>query len=302
MPHSRILNIYLPSPMREDAAAGKVNIVNRIEAAVAPHGLRVAVHGDTLEERADPYRRQGWSLFHMQEPVGPRCLCLRQAYQNPFWQIEATNQRWWFDVAQAPFDPDTVDPAAARPFFQRWRRHLVGERTCSRDGFLFMPLQGRISEHRSFQSMSPLAMIQATLEHDLRPIRAMLHPREAYSAADLHALEDLVRRHPRLSVVRSDPLALLAACDLVVTQNSSVALTGYFLRKPAVLFAGVDFHHIAGSVPREGVERAFQKAEGTLPDHERYLYWFFQLQTINGAAPEAEAQIMARFARHGWHF
>ncbi|MGP3696896.1 hypothetical protein [Rhodobacter sp. NSM] len=302
MPHSRVLNIYLPSPMREDAAAGKVNIVNRIGAAVAPQGIRLAIHSDAPEELSDPARRQGWSLFHMQEPVGPRCLCLRRAYHYPFWQIEATNERWWFDVAQTPFDPATVDPAAARPFYQRWLKRLLGERTVSRDGFIFMPLQGRLGEHRSFQSMSPIAMIHAVLEHDPRPIRATLHPKEHYGPSELHALEDLMRRYPRLWVGRTDPLPLLAACDLVVTQNSSVALTGYFLRKPVVLFAGIDFHHIAGSVPRDGVTKAFGLAEGAVPDHERYLYWFFQCNTINAGAPEAEARISARLTRHGWHF
>ncbi|MCE6952528.1 hypothetical protein LAZ29_16465 [Cereibacter sphaeroides] len=302
MPHTRVLNIYLPSPMREDAVAGKVNIINRIQAAVATRGLAVDIHPDTPEDRANPARRQGWSLFHMQEPVGPRCLCLRRAYHYPFWQIEATNERWWFDVARKTFDPAEVEAAAARPFYQRWRRRIVGERKISRDGFIFMPLQGRLGEHRSFQAMSPIAMIHATLDHDPRPIRATLHPKEHYTSSDLHALEDLIRRYPRLDVSRADPLPLLAACDLVVTQNSSVALTGYFMRKPAVLFAGIDFHHIAGSVPREGVAQAFARAEGTLPDHEAYLYWFFQLNTINGGSPEAEAQILSRFDRHGWHF
>lgn len=302
MPHTRVLNIYLPSPLREDALVGKVNIVNRIKAAVASQGLRLDIHADTAAERADPARRHGWSLFHMQEPVGPRCLCLRRAYHFPFWQIEGTNERWWFDVAQAPFDPGGIDPAAARPFFQRWRRRIVGERTASRDGFIFMPLQGRLGEHRPFQAMSPISMVHATLEQDARPIIATLHPAEHYNSADLHALEDLIRRYPRLDVRRADPLPLLAACDLVVTQNSSVALTGYFLKKPAVLFAGIDFHHIAGSVPREGIAKAFQRAECSTPDHAAYLYWFFHLNTINGAAPDAEAKILGRFTRLGWQF
>lgn len=302
MPHTRILNLYLPQTWREDAAAGRVQIVNHIHAVVARQGLKVLIHPDTHAEMADPERRHGWSLFFQQEPVGPRCLCLRLAYHLPFWQIEATNQRWWFDVAQKSFNPEDVDPLAARNFFFSWRRQLLGERQVSRDGFIFVPLQGRLSDHKPHQAMSPLAMLHATLELDPRPIRATLHPRETYTATDLHALEDLMRRYPRLEVTRSDSLKLLAACDMVVSENSSTALKGFFFRKPTVLFAGVDFHHIAGSVPRDGVAKAFALAEGTVPDHAAYLYWFFHENSINSGAPEADEQILARFTRHGWHF
>ncbi|WP_444667741.1 hypothetical protein [Cereibacter changlensis] len=302
MPHDRVLNIYLPSPMCEDALAGRVNIVNRIGAAVQPFGLRLLIHHDSAAEMNDPERRHGWSIFHMQEPVGPRCLCLRRAYHYPFWQLEATNERWWFDVALAKFSPKSVDPELAKPFFRRWRERIVGDPPVSHDGFLFMPLQGRLTEHRSFQAMSPLAMIQATLAADARPIRATLHPKERYSPRELRALEKLAEANPRFQLVQGDTITLLAACDLVVTQNSATALTGYFLKKPAVLFGLVDFQHIAGSVPHDGVEHAFAVAKGRPPDFAAYLYWFFHENTINAGAPEAEEQIRARMLHHKWQF
>ncbi|MBZ4689591.1 MAG: hypothetical protein JG765_842 [Cereibacter sp.] len=302
MPHDRVLNIYLPSPMCEDALAGRVNIVNRIGAAVQPFGLRLLIHHDSAAEMNDPERRHGWSIFHMQEPVGPRCLCLRRAYHYPFWQLEATNERWWFDVALAKFSPKSVDPELAKPFFRRWRERIVGDPPVSHEGFLFMPLQGRLTEHRSFQAMSPLAMIQATLAADPRPIRATLHPKERYSPRELRALERLAEANPRFQLVQGDTTALLAACDLVVTQNSAAALTGFFLKKPAVLFGLVDFQHIAGSVPHDGVEHAFAVAKGRPPDFAAYLYWFFHENTINAGAPEAEEQIRARMLHHKWQF
>lgn len=302
MPHDRVLNIYLPSPMCEDALAGRVNIVNRIGAAVQPFGLRLLIHHDSAAEMNDPERRHGWSIFHMQEPVGPRCLCLRRAYHYPFWQLEATNERWWFDVALAKFSPKSVDPELAKLFFRRWRERIVGDPPVSHDGFLFMPLQGRLTEHRSFQAMSPLAMIQATLAADPRPIRATLHPKERYSPRELRALEKLAEANPRFQLVQGDTITLLAACDLVVTQNSAAALTGYFLKKPAVLFGLVDFQHIAGSVPHDGVEHAFAVAKGRPPDFAAYLYWFFHENTINAGTPEAEEQIRARMLHHKWQF
>ena len=292
------LHFYLPSPLREDSAAGAVNIATRIAAAVAPLGWRAHWHGDTDEDRTRALG-PGYHLFHMQDPVGPRCLTLRRAYAYPFWQIEATNERWNFDVAKAEFDASSVDVEAARPFFRRMGRKMLGEREGASEGFVFMPLQGRLCEHRSFQAMSPKAMIEATLDHlPGREIRATLHPRETYDAADHDMLSGIAARFPRFRLVRGDARDLLRASDTVVTQNSSVALTGFFARKRAVLFAGVDFHHIAGSVPRDGLMAAFGRLETRMP-FVAYMQWVFDT-CINAGAPDAADQILARFRRHGW--
>jgi len=290
------LHLYLPSPLREDTQAGAVNIVSRIIAAT---GLRPVFHGDSDAERARA-GGDGLHLFHMQEPTGPRVLNLRRAYAYPFWRIETTNERWRFDVAQAAFDPGAVDMVEARPFFRRQQARFLGDGPePSRDGFIFMPLQGRLRDHRSFQAMSPVEMIEATLEQDPRPIRATLHPREVYDTADRAALDRLKARFPRFKLVQAEAGALLRTCDLVVTQNSSVALAGFFAKKPAVLFAQIDFHHIAGSVPRDGLAGAFARA-GVPAPYVEYLYWFFRTDCINGGAPDSAEQILRRMRRHSW--
>lgn len=288
------LHVYLPEPLRSDAEKGQVNILNRIGNAVGPAGYRLRFHAEGSRAQG------GLHMVHMKAPFAPGCLCLRRAYTYPFWQIEATHERQDFDVARAGFDPDSIDMAEARPFFRRWRDKFLGPGEVTRDGFVFLPLQGRLREHRSFQSMSPLAMIEAALEADpARRMVATLHPRESYDAADHAALAAISARFPRFELVRADAATLVRGCDYIVTQNSAVALTGYFAKKPAVVFAGIDFHHIAGSVPRDGVEAAFamaRAARGFVP----YLYWFFRLNTINGGAAEAETQILTRLRRHGW--
>ena len=163
-----------------------------------------------------------------------------------------------------------------------------------------MPLQGHLSRHRSFQSMSPIEMIGATLAGDRRPIFATLHPKETYAEADLQALERLERAFPRFRVSRAGSDRLLAWCDMVVTQNSSLAFRGYLIEKPAVLFAGADFHHIAGSVPRDGLDDAFHLARETAPAFAAYVWWFWVRHAINAGSPDAEQQIRQRLASHGW--
>jgi hypothetical protein len=301
MAKENVLHVYLPAAMSRDAAAGRVNIINRIAAAVAPYGWRMSFHNDDVAELAKAPSRTGRALFHMIEPVVNGGLTLRRAYHYPFWQIEATAARGQFDVALAEFKPAEIDTDMAKSFCTRLRERVLANVNAVQWDYIFMPLQGRISVKRSFQSMSPLAMIEATLRQDPgRDIRATLHPKETYDSEDRAGLSDLARRYPRFRIVQDDPTALLRGCDYVVTQNSAVALDGCLLRKPAVLFAEVDFHHIAGSVPRDGLAAAFAAADGPKPDFSAYLYWFFKMNTINAGAPEAEDQIIARLVRHGW--
>lgn len=295
------LHLYLPEAMRRDAEAGEVNIINRIAAAVTPLGWQLALHGESPAELAKAMGREGRALFHMAQPPVMGGLTLRRAYHYPYWQIEATSARWEFDVAKTVFVPAEIDPVAAKSFASRLRLRVLCDGPVTRNGYVFMPLQGRISRHRSFQSMSPLAMIEATLVAEpQRKIWATLHPKESYDADEMAALAALQSRFQRFRLVQGDAVALLRGCDYVVTQNSGLALSGYLLGKPAVLFARIDFHHIAGSVPRQGVSAAFASAKAGPPDFAGYLYWFFRHHTINGGAQDAEHQIRARFRRHGW--
>lgn len=286
------LFIHLPEPMIDAAKRGEIGIIDRIRSALK--GWDVSLVPDHA-----PVDPTAYSLLHMAEPLGPRSLCLRLAYLYPFWRIEATNERWHFDVAKARFDPPQIRDEGGLQ--ARLRGRLFPEAVMGDDGFILLPLQGRLADHRSFQAMSPLAMIDETIARfPDRAVIATLHPRETYQDAELAALQALVQRHPNLTVQTGGSDALLPRCHLVVTQNSSIAFKGFLLDKPAVLFAEIDFHHIAGSVPQNGVQAAFDRALGPARDYAAYIAWFLRRHAINAQATTAEDRIRARFRKFGW--
>jgi hypothetical protein len=292
------LHLYLHSPWRENAMAGQVNLFRQMQAALPD--WRLVYHPDTPEERALAVDR-GYGLFHMKAPTGPRILCLRGAYVMPFWRIEAVAERWRHVVAGTPFDPDSIPRAEAAGFVAQWQPKLLAPRPVRQERFVLVPLQGCIREHRSFQSASPLAMLEEIARRlPDRPVVVTLHPKETYSPADRAALDLVLSRHPQMRLDPGPTDALLTDCAAVITQNSAVALHGFFADKPAILFAGSDFHHIAGSVWRDGPDAAFASLDAPLPEFARYLCWFFRRQSINGGAPDCAAQIRARLRQHGW--
>jgi hypothetical protein len=286
MARDRILNFYL-NPRKQSMVAAGMGIYGRIGQAVLAAGWQLHLRDET-----DAVGGPGYHLIYNRAVTEPFCLCLRRCYMDPFFRIEATNDRWDWDVAAARFTPTP----GADWFRKYWQQRLFKDHPITAGGYIFMPLQGKLLEHRHFQAMSPIAMIRASLAADpSRRVLATLHPSERYSAAELEALRGI---GGRFELSDQPSLALLAGCDYVVTQNSAMALTGFFAKKPAVLFGLIDFHHIAASVPDMGVEAAF-RAVGPAP-FSAYLHWFFKQNAISAEAEESSAQISARLRNHGW--
>ncbi len=283
--------------MKASAEAGEHNFIGKVEAVLRSSGFDVRFADETTRDA--PF--EGRALVHMWPPMNAQTLVMRRAYVYPFWGIEASDKRWEWDVAKARFNPEVVKVTKAQRFVRNRRNKLFPDAVESRGGFVYVPLQGRISEQRSFQAASPLEMIEAVIAHDSqRDIVIGTHPKESYSESDMAALEKIAQSHARVSVVSGQMEHYLPRCDYVVTQNSSAAFFGYFFHKPAVLFGQIDFHHIAANVHELGVEQALAQAPDMTPEFERYVWWFWQEQMVNAGREEAEAQIADRFRRAGW--
>lgn len=297
------LRIYLDKATLARARAGRHNFLDKVCAAAAAGGLRPEYRAWSADDALRASARPGYSLMHMKPALPERSLSFRAAYVLPFWRIERSDQRWEWDVAKAEFPAEDIDPGAARRFADGWRNRLYsGQKDrITREGYVLVPLQGRLLDHRSFQSASPLQMIEAVLEHlPRRRVIATLHPKEVYAPEELVALDDLTARFARLEVQRGGSDALLPGCDMVVTQNSAVGFSGLFFDKPLVLFARIDFHHIAANVLTLGAETALHGAEDMAAPRDPYLWWFLQEMAINAGRPDAEGRIAERLRAGGW--
>jgi len=299
----RILRFYLDDDMRQSAMAGQHNFIRKVETVLETAGYRVEFYRNTLSERLNSAGRRGYSMFHMDAPPHDRALTFRRVYHYPFWAIEPSNKRWEWRVARTEFPASNVSRNQADRFYRLWQNRLFGTapQNTTRDGFVYVPLQGRLLDHRSFQTCSPLDMLSAVLAHDPdRQVIAALHPKEHYPTRELSALDRLQQQHARLSVTTGDMELLLQACDYIVTQNSGAAFNGYFFAKPSVLFGQVDFHHIAANVADLGVTQAIRQGPELTPDYAGYVHWFWQIMSINAGRGEAENQIRDALSRAGW--
>ncbi|WP_288947980.1 hypothetical protein [uncultured Paracoccus sp.] len=298
MTKAPILRVYLEGSMLRSARAGSFNFMAVLRRAVEGAGWQVEWHETGHMARMAAPLRGGYALFHMEAPTHERALTFRRAYHYPFWQIEPVQQRWRFQVAKRSYDPATVDPEAAHTFAERLRTRVLPGPPPQRGKTVLVPLQGHIRRCRSFQSTSPVEMLDAVAATG-RPTVATLHPREIYDDADHAALDQLAARYPNLKI-GGDTMRILRDCAFVATQNSAVAFDGYLLGKPAVLFGQIDFHHIGLNVADLGVAEALARAGTHAPDFDRYLFWFLQENSINASRPDAGARIIDAMRRGGW--
>lgn len=297
------VTFYLPPQLRKQAERGNHNFIKKVSEVLIGAGLIIAFDDDDDLARLRAMARPGRGLYLMDPPANARGLTFRKTYIYPFWHIEKDAERWSWPVAQEVFDPQTVDARKAANFYRFWRQRLFEDapKNARQDGFVYVPLQGQLLRQRSFQSCSPIDMINTVLEHDQhRQVVVTLHPTETYSAEERRALEDLLTEDDRLMVRVGGSPRHLQNCDYIVTQNSGVGLEGYFFGKPLILFAKSDFHHIALDAEEMGATRAFAQIESHMPDYAAYLYWFLQLRAINAGRPESKKRIRTVLRSHGW--
>ncbi|WP_019954320.1 hypothetical protein [Yoonia vestfoldensis] len=303
MSAASIVTFYLHPKLRKQAEEGRHNFIALICKVLTGAGLSVAFDNDDDIARLRALARPGRGVFLMDRPVNDRSLTMRKTYIFPFWHIEKQAERWDWPVAEIAFDPGLVDDRKAANFCFLWQKRLFDDavRETRNDGFVYVPLQGRLTVQRSFQHCSPINMIRTILRHDpKRPVMATLHPSEVYGPEDHQALETLMAENDRLYIRTGEPARYLRTCDYIVTQNSGVALQGFFFNKPAILFAKSDFHHIALNVGDIGAQATFGAVMRHTPDYAAYLYWFLQTQAINAGRPDAQDQIARVLRGHGW--
>ena len=293
------VTFYMEPELCKSAQAGQHNFIRKVADVMSGAGLEVQYQAFGL--RGAP-EGKGWSMSHIKMPPDQRGLCFRRVYHYPFWQIEQSAERWSWDVAQSVFEPDPSEAKEAARFYGFWRNRLFNDapQKTTRSGFIYVPLQGKIADHRPFQICSPIEMVEHCLAQTDKPIIATLHPSEHYDKSEIRALRKLEDTNERLTVQTGGMEALLAGCDYIVTQNSSVAFNGYFFGKPSLLFRKADFHHIAVQADLNDLAAGFADVEQIKPDYAAYVHWFWQKNSINAGRPEAEETIAERLRRFGW--
>ena len=294
------LGIYLDEESRARIEAGTHNFYGRLIRAFEGRGFAVSLHDDSASARHQSARRPGYSLFHHHPPSHGRALQLRQTAILPFWHVEKARSRAQFRLARAEFRPDEIDGAAAKGFFRFWRRKLIAEGGGDAGGHVLVLLQRDLLAPAGAAGLNAIEMIRATLDQErFRRVVLLPDPDAALSEPEMQALEALADGE-RVALRRRGLGPLLAGCDYVVTQNAPMALRAVLHRKPVILFAEAEFHHVCLHAGPGTLARAYRNVLSRRVAYAKYFYWFLKLNCINAGAPDAGEQILQSCRHFGW--
>ncbi len=227
----------------ENGLHGFANMLAQIFASEG-YNMRVAGLGrvDTWRAKHD----RNYHIFDLEGAVGPRALNMRPSVFQPFWTLERPGSRYQGRMAQKLFDPATVGGGLVTPFFKEMQRLYLspGLPDVGARDYVLVPLQGQLSKRRYWQYATVWDMVGTICIHDpTRKIILKPHPKEVYSPEDQAVIARLLLL-PNVELLELPIGTLIANCAYIVTQNSTAAFEGILHRKPSVLFAKSDFHHI----------------------------------------------------------
>lgn len=296
--------VYVNTYRLRDIENGSFRFFNRLKLAFEGVGYTVIAKEDTNANMLASSNEAEFSLFLEHEPFHSRSLCFRRAYTEPFWRIEESDKRWEFEVATRPFLPDDIDRQPARYFTRYWRKKLFGHADLAREApkHILCPLQGQLLRQRSFQSTSPLKMLEelANLENSRR-IVVTLHPNEKYSQEEIAALNSVLHRYRNISLSRADAKSLISSSFYIATMNSTISFWGMFWGVPSVLFGRIDFHHLHPNTFDSSVTEAIKMQDSVDTSlYEKYIYWFWKQHSIRSWSDDAEECIINVVNRRGW--
>lgn len=298
------VDFYLPPQMLLEMSRGKKHRFFSIaRQAFVSIGLEVNLVEDSDENRQESIFKDAYALFHFKNPFHERSIDARPAYIGPFYKLENQTYREDFRTTKMAFKPQKVNQEVAKRFYEKWAPGVCKKMGAdfATLGSVLIALQGRLLERRIGQSMSPVDMIKTVLAHEkCRLVFLKKHPKESYSEEELDTLNAFCDE-PRVQFAEGDLEPILAKCDYVVTQNSSVALKGLFFKKPAILFAHCEFHHAFQSVVyAKSAENCFENVLIKPLEYEKFLFWYLRENCVNTSRGFAKEQIVGQCRELGW--
>ncbi len=282
--------------------SGKFDFYQKLERRLHREGHPLYIA--RMASRASRYLRHGRGVQIMvsdRPKPGPRRLHAMPTHIWGFWHFDPKGILQFSTIPDKTFDPDTVDADMARYFFDGVTGYMLGEGVTRhnhtpRSATPLAPARAAVFvQHIDLFKRHPayvetLPMLRETLAACAPdPVYVKLHPQQrAQTIADIRAV---LAQHPNARETDAHVHDVIAAAQVVVTQNSTAGFEALMQRKPVVTCAPCAFHH-ATLVARSADQVA--PAVRAAPDHmagfpfDKYFYWFLGENCLEPAKPNFE--------------
>lgn len=243
-------------------------------------------------------------------PARQRALFAMPGYIWGFWYLDPQGIHWNSSLADQMFDPATIDAEAASYFFNGVSGWMLRENLSKFDqarrqssppprAHAVIFLQDIETYRRRVHHLTSDQMIRIAASVTSDRIYVKLHPATTGERRD--RMIRFCQRFPQVELAEHSVHDLIAASDIVVTQNSATGFEALMQKKPVITCAQTDYHHATVPV---FTAQDLRDALVTAPDrmstfpYDAYFYWFLGLNLLEPQKPDFADRAWARIQRH----
>jgi len=234
------------------------------------------------------------------------------AYLTGFWHLDGMGILSGAEMAARgdmlpPAPPDAAKAAAffagicARLKHKRRTRHQQPETsTPLPQGCIAVFLQGRAPERHGQHFFTGPEIIEAAAR-GAGGRAVLVKPHPLFWDIGAQMVVQAQAQGLAVQLAQAHIHDLLAACAITVSVNSAAAIEGFLHGKPTILCGRGDFAAMGETlIEPDDFAQTLQRALTTPRDYAGWLYWYLTHHAIAIDGPDAEARILARFARAGF--
>lgn len=286
--------------LAQGGAAFFEKIAKAATAAGHPAYLVAAESRQAARLRAGPYTH---IMMGPKRHRGPRIFHAQPSYIKGFWYLDPQGYFWNASVADAVFDPETINFDDAKAFLTPLLRRLNKRNLSKRDqpprrdippaDICFFAQD--IEKYKTRVDYLTTEEIIDTLgKAQNRRCLIKLHP--LLSKLHRQRIARQVSAYDHLEIVEASVHDLIAASQVVVTQNSATGFEALLYGKRVITCARSDYHHAThvSHSPAELLEALDKPTKMSANSQMRFTYWFLKEQMLQPSAPDFEARALAR--------
>lgn len=252
----------------------------------------LVLSGPHLHIMLGPKRHRGARIFHAQP-----------GYVPGYWYLDPEGYYWNASIARADFDPTGIDPAKALRFFRDLRRrsfraNLSKRPQPTRAADPLPPAKAAIFVQDIERYRSPVHHLSTTQILETTAAtggRVYVKPHPLQDPEARAKLAAFCARFGNIEIIEASVHDIIAASEVIISQNSAVGFEALLHRKPVLTCAQSDYHHatLVCRTPQE-LQQNLARAPEDLAGfpHAKYMYWMLVEQML---APQARD-----FAERAW--
>ncbi len=312
---SKAVTIHAEHSWYDTILAGKFDFFTKIEDRLKTEKIPLQIVRLASDRSRMLREGNGAHLIVADRPKpGPRVLHAMPSHIWGFWHLDPKGALQHSQITDKPFDPDSVDSADAKYFFNGVTGHMLRKNVTrhQQEPRRETPLPSAraavfIQHIDQFKTLQPyvktLPMLEAVLEACAPGrVTVKLHPHQRPNT--IAEIAALVQRHPQAELCTASIHDQIAAAEVVVTQNSTAGFEALMQRKPVVTCAPAAFHHatLVARSPTEifyAIDAASERQENF--DYAKYFYWFLSEHCLEPAKPDFADRAWTILQNHcGW--